>query len=250
MHCAGASAEGECVSMCGSEHFDEAACDGPFSMSLGQCSVTNRPNDHREVGPAQERNKHPKEKKTYLRLLQRPLLQNLLNHLVIHRRAKLALEDPLGGAVVGSLGTLPIHTETCQHLAPQQRKEEQNIPVRHKHLERRHHLRQRHRLVAEPLLVVGRAVEEDEEVVVGALVVDLGLGGFSADHVCGFCFRVVVEGCRERGGDCRQVVFAADVVVVVGWEMDGYSLREGERDGVRERVEIGNGEEMVYVRPT
>lgn len=85
------------------------------SLGLGD-EQTQQPSRSR---PVQEGNKHPKEKKTYLRLLQRPLLQNLLNHLVIHRRAKLALEDPLGGAVVGSLGTLPLHAEIRQHHRPQ-----------------------------------------------------------------------------------------------------------------------------------
>jgi hypothetical protein len=109
--------------------------------------------------------------------------------------------------------------------------------VRHKHLERRYHLRQRHRLVAEPLLVVGRAVEEDEEIVVGALVVDLGLSGFSADHVGGFA--LCGDWLVRRG----TVVWPDFVAVVLWWwfcRMDGYSLREG-RDGVRKGSDWGRG---------
>ena len=55
-----------------------------------------------------------------------------------------------------------------------------------KHLERRHHLGQRHALVAAPLMVVLDAVDKDDKVLVAALVVDLYVRDVSACHFGGF----------------------------------------------------------------
>ena len=79
-------------------------------------------------------------------------------------------------------------------------KREENILVRRKHLERRHDLRQRHALVAQPLLVVVDAVHQHEEVLVGALVVDLDLGCSAAGHfvLCVVFVWVGFEGSEER----------------------------------------------------
>ena len=75
-------------------------------------------------------------------------------------------------------------------------KREENILVRRKHLERGHDLRQRHALVAQPLLVVVDAVDQHEEVLVGALVVDLDFGCFAAGH---FVLFGVFVSCRLEG---------------------------------------------------
>lgn len=56
------------------------------------------------------------------------------------------------------------------------------LPMAGKHLERRDHLSERHRPVAQPLVVVFDAVEENEEVLVLALVVDLDVVDVSSCH--------------------------------------------------------------------
>lgn len=62
--------------------------------------------------------------------------------------------------------------------------------------ERRDELRKRHALVLQPVLVGSLIVDEDNEVVVGSLVVELALGSLAACHVglwCRVtgCFRMV-----------------------------------------------------------
>lgn len=51
---------------------------------------------------------------------------------------------------------------------------------------------QRNALVRLPLVVQRRILNEDEEIVVLALVVDLGLGGFSLGHFEWFCWGVLL----------------------------------------------------------
>jgi hypothetical protein len=58
----------------------------------------------------------------------------------------------------------------------------QNLLVRDEDLERGHNLGQRYGLVVQPLLVVLSAVQEDEEVLILALVVNLDLSCFSTSH--------------------------------------------------------------------
>lgn len=100
------------------------------------------------------------KKKTYRHLLQIALLQNLLNGILCVLGAKLVLEHRLGRGRVDALAALLVGGED---------------------LEDGNDLGQRSRLVAEPLVVVVLAVDEDEEVLfVAALVVDLELVGTAA----------------------------------------------------------------------
>ena len=57
-------------------------------------------------------------------------------------------------------------------------------------LERRNHLGERNGFVRLPLLVVLNAVDHHDEVLVGALVVELGVCGVSASH-CEFVVVIV-----------------------------------------------------------
>lgn len=73
--------------------------------------------------------------------------------------------------------------------------------MRGKHLETRQHLGERHRTVAPPLLVVLDAVQEDEEVLVVAAVVDLYVVDVAASHVCEFC-EVDLVGLSKGKSEC------------------------------------------------
>ncbi len=96
--------------------------------------------------------------------------------------------------------------------------------VRHKSLERRHHLRQRHRLVAKPLFVVLGTVEKDDKVVVLTLVVDLELGSLAASHCDWFGdFRLLGLVVLGVGGEA--CVRAGVVVVGVVWLRSGRGNR-------------------------
>ena len=105
-----------------------------------------------------------KRNKTYRRLLQGTLLQNLLDGILWVGGAELVLERRLGRRLVAALGAVAVGGED---------------------LEAGNDLGQRGGLVADPLAVVLLGVDEDEEVLAGALVVDLGLGSTAA-HFDGF----------------------------------------------------------------
>lgn len=109
--------------------------------------------------------------------------------------AELVLEHRLGRGLVDALAALLVGGED---------------------LEDGNDLGQRSRLVADPLVVVVLAVDEDEEVLVVALVVDLGLGGTAAHFgwICvgswfGMCVCVVVV-VLVRGG-CQVLEKAGEV---------------------------------------
>jgi hypothetical protein len=76
-----------------------------------------------------------------------------------------------------------------------------SILVRNEDLERSNEIGQRRALVTLPLVQLGDIVNEDDEVVLLALEVDLGLVCFSASHVDVFvCSGVLVE-------DLRMIIF-------------------------------------------
>ena len=76
-----------------------------------------------------------------------------------------------------------------------------DIPVGDEDLERADDLRQWDGLVGFPLLCSLCIFNEDDEVLVLALVVDLGLNGFATSHDCWFLFGSVGECCVELGLD-------------------------------------------------
>ena len=139
----------------------------------------------------------------YLCLLHRALLQNLLHDVFLIARAELVLENAVRGAVEDALTALPIHTNTlaskisplhcnkirCIHriicielIVDDERELGKNLLVRDEDLPPVHDLRQRHRLIVLPVPNCLYAVDEDHEVVLGALVVHLGLRVVSARH--------------------------------------------------------------------
>lgn len=107
----------------------------------------------------------------HLRLLQVSLVKNLLNHLILILRVKLGGENVVGGRVELALGAMLVGDED---------------------LERRDEVSHGNALVSLPLVVRLDIINENDEVVVVALVVALGLEGFAASHLDG----VVAEGCR------------------------------------------------------
>lgn len=76
--------------------------------------------------------------------------------------------------------------------------------MRSKHLERGYDLRQRHRPVVEPLLIVLDAVHKDDEVVLAALVVDLNVVDVAASHFDGW-IELVFEDRRVRSRSMGSV---------------------------------------------
>lgn len=79
------------------------------------------------------------------------------------------------------------------------------------HLERGHDLGQRHALVRLPLLVVLNTVQEDDEVLVGAVtpVVNLNVVDVSARHLGPFCER------RLGKCDAYSCVYSAGSLVLL-----------------------------------
>jgi hypothetical protein len=90
------------------------------------------------------------------------LLKDLLNDIVVDRGAELVLQSGLGSGIEGSLSSLTVGQED---------------------LERGDEVSQRDALVALPLLVGLDIVNEDDKVI-AALEVDLGLLSLAASH-CG-----------------------------------------------------------------
>ncbi len=71
--------------------------------------------------------------------------------------------------------------------------------VRYKDLERTNKMRKRDTLILLPLLESLRIINEDDKVILLALVVDLGLLSFSPRHDCGCLFVVEVLAFRVVG---------------------------------------------------
>jgi len=101
----------------------------------------------------------------HLRFLEGTLLKNLLDDMLVDMSPELVVEGPLGGRVIGSLRALLVRDED---------------------LEGGNEVGHGDGLVRLPLLVRVDVLDEDEEVVVLALVVDLDLGGFASRHFCGW----------------------------------------------------------------
>jgi hypothetical protein len=99
--------------------------------------------------------------------LSRALLEDLLNDVVIDRSAKFVLKSGLGSCVECSLDSLAVCAED---------------------LERGDEVSQRNALVGLPLLVGLDIVNEDDKVI-AALEVDLGLLSLAASHCEGLCGR-------------------------------------------------------------
>lgn len=79
-----------------------------------------------------------------------------------------------GSSTIGDLGGLPEGREWEECVS---------VPVREEDFKRRHELGQGDgRVALQPLLVLVYVLDEDEEVVVGALVVDLGLRALASSH--------------------------------------------------------------------
>lgn len=68
--------------------------------------------------------------------------------------------------------------------ATSQERREGDLLMSNENLEGRNELGKRHALVLQPLLVGGLVVDNDYEIVIGALVVELALGAFAAGHDC------------------------------------------------------------------
>ena len=86
------------------------------------------------------------------------------------------------------------HQEWCKEAGGRrivlQKRAWVDLLVRHEHLERRDKVSQGHASVSLPLLVRLNIVNEDEVVVLGALVMALRLSGFSSSHLGGVGSRV------------------------------------------------------------
>jgi hypothetical protein len=98
----------------------------------------------------------------HLNGLERATLQNLLDDLLVILGVELGREQRLGSGVNLALSTLLVRDED---------------------LEGRDEVRHGDALVALPLLVGLDVIDEDKEVIVLALVVDLGLSGLAASHL-------------------------------------------------------------------
>jgi len=99
-----------------------------------------------------------------LSVLRIALLKDLDDHLVVNAGTELVLQRGLGGCVVGALVALLVRDED---------------------LVGGDEVGQRDRLVRLPLLEQLGILNEDDEVVLLALVVDLGLVGLAANHFGG-----------------------------------------------------------------
>jgi len=97
-----------------------------------------------------------------LGFLQSSLLENLLDDLVLIGGAKLVLQCLLGCTVIGALGSVLMGNEDFEHA---------------------HEVSERDALVGLPFLGGGEVIDEDDEVLILALVVGLDLLCFSARHV-------------------------------------------------------------------
>lgn len=117
---------------------------------------------------------------TYLCCLNVALLEDLLDDLVLVRCAELVLESGLAGGVQDTLSA--VAENMLGLLLPASRS---NSLVGDQNLEAANDLRERNARVLLPLLYSLGAVNEDNEVLGVALVVDLGLSSVATSHdVC------------------------------------------------------------------
>lgn len=129
---------------------------------------------------------------SYLALDNRAPLKELSDDLVVLGGAELRLELALGSAVHHALVALPVGEKHCQRRCSRTTAvlpgNEVCLLVGDEDLEAADDLGEGHALVLLPVLDGLLAVGEDHEVVLGALEVDLDLGGVSAHDggcVCG-----------------------------------------------------------------
>jgi hypothetical protein len=107
----------------------------------------------------------------------------------------------------------------------EQDKKATNLLVCNKDLESRNKVSEGNRLVTLPLLEIGCVVNEDDEVVLLALEVDLGLRSLSSGHVdwsFWFDFALLWNVCGEFGG-CSLMLF--ELVMIWEWRRENKILQ-------------------------
>ncbi|KAI6754273.1 hypothetical protein HG530_012787 [Fusarium avenaceum] len=148
---------------------------------------------------------------THLGSLSGTLLKDLLDDIVIDVSTKLVLKLSLGGSIEVSLSSLAIEMWGGGGNAHKARQIEEksgdylSLPVSNEDLERGDEVSEGDALVSLPLLVGLNIIDEDDEVV-AALVVDLGLLSLAASH-CGCVLvrkEICVGGEESLNGESRQ----------------------------------------------
>jgi hypothetical protein len=128
---------------------------------------------------------------TYMALGQCTLAQDLLDNVSVHVGPELVVEVGIRSTVVYSLVAVPNPANTLAR-AVLLSFSHWDVLVCAEDLERLDHLSQRDGRVGQPLLEVRDAVQEDEEVVVFAFIMDPGHLFASASHVV-FLLRLLLS---------------------------------------------------------